>query len=163
MLRATAPDSDAFAPFGAFIDPPFEYGDRAVFSEWLRPLEGREQQCHVNRVPQSTLPLTVDQVERHPHAAQLFIPMGFVTRYLITVMPSADDGRPDPDRALAFAVPGSRGVVYAPGTWHTGIAALDGPASFAVFMWRGGSDDDDFRSVTPFEVVDAQLTDVASE
>ena len=51
-------------------------------------------------------------------------------------------------------------MVYAPGVWHTGISGLDADASFAVFMWRGGEDDDVFASVPAFEVV---ADDVAAE
>ena len=152
ILTTQAPDAAAFAPFGSFIEPPAGVGKRALFSEWLEPVPGRAQQCHVNRVAHSTLPHTVDQVECHPHAAQLFLPMGEVSRYLVTVMPSDDSGAPDPTRAQAFVVPGSLGVVYAPGVWHTGITVLDADASFAVLMWRGGEDDDVFVSVPPLEV-----------
>jgi len=147
------PDTVAFAPYGAFVDPPNAFGERAVFSQWLEPVAGRTQQSHVNRVACSTLPLRVDRVECHPHASQLFVPMGEVSRYLVVVMPSDAGGDPDTSRAQAFVVPGSRGVVYAPGVWHTGISVLDADASFAVFMWRGGEDDDVFASVPPFEVV----------
>ena len=153
-MIVTPRDADpvAFGPFGAFIDPPAAVGDRAIFSEWLEPVSGRSQQCHVNRVARSTMPVVVEEVECHPHAPQLFVPMGEVSRYLVTVMPSDASGAPDRGGAQSFVVPGSRAVVYAPGTWHTGIKVLDGEASFAVFMWRGGEDDDVFAPVDRFEV-----------
>jgi len=152
-LAARSPDPVAFAPYGAFIDPPEGFGERAVFSDWLEPVASRVQQCHVNRVARATLPLLLDLVECHPHAAQVFIPMGEVSRYLVVVMPPSSDGGPDTTGAEAFVVPGSRGVSYAPGTWHTGIIALDVDASFAVFMWRGGEEEDDlFVSIPPLEV-----------
>ncbi len=151
-LTAQALDADAFAPFGAFLQPPSETGQRAMFGDWLEPVEGRAQHYHLNRVPPTELPVTVERVECHPHAAQLFLPVG-VSRYLVTVMPSDQAGKPDPTRALAFVVPGTMGVAYHPGTWHAGISVLDGEASFAVMMWRGGEDDDDvFASITPTEV-----------
>ena len=104
------PDPVAFAPFGAFIDPPEEFGERAFFSDWLEPVPSRVQQCHVNRVARTALPLSLDLVECHPHAAQVFIPMGEVSRYLVVVMPSSSAGGPDITGAEAFIVPGSRGV-----------------------------------------------------
>ena len=152
-VTARPADPVAFAPFGAFLDPPGEFGERAMFSEWLEPVPGRAQQAHVNRVACSTLPLTIDQVECHPHASQVFVPMGGVSRYLVIVMPSDEAGGPDVSRAQAFVVPGSRGVVYAPGVWHAGISVLDADASFSVFMWRGGEDDDVFAAVPAFEVI----------
>ena len=151
-ITARPSDPVAFAPYGAFVAPPSGFGERAAFNQWLEPVSGRSQHAHVNRVPCSTLPLTVDRVECHPHAAQLFLPMGEVSRYLVVVMPSDAAGDPDSGRAEAFVVPGSHGVVYAPGVWHTGISVLDADASFAVLMWRG-HDDDIFTSVPAFEVV----------
>jgi ureidoglycolate lyase len=146
------PDPAAFAPYGAFLEPPAEVGERSMFSRWLEPVPGLSQQCHLNRVAPSTLPITLDQVECHPHAAQLFLPMGEVSRYLVTVMPSDEGGAPDPGRTLAFVLPGTLGVVYHPGTWHAGIAVLDAEATFAVLMWRGAADDDVFAPVPPIEV-----------
>ena len=100
------------------------------------------------------LPLVAIQ---HPHAPQLFLPIG-VSRYLVTVMPSDDSGAPDPSGAIAFVVPGTTGIVYRPGAWHTGISSLDGEGSFAVMMWRGGEDDDVFADVEPLEVGEAAST-----
>jgi len=148
---ARGPDAEAFAPFGAFLEPPVEVGGRAMFAEWLEPVEGRTPQYHLNLVEPGALPVVVDRVEQHPHAAQLFIPVG-VSRYLVTVMPSDESGKPDPTRALAFVLPGTMGIAYHPGTWHTGISALDGGGSFAVLMWRGGDDDDVFASIPPMEI-----------
>ena len=100
------PDPVAFAPFGAFIDPPEEFGERAFFSDWLAPVPSRVQQCHVNRVVRTALPLSLNLVECHPHAAQVFIPMGEVSRYLVVVMPSSSAGGP----ALRHSSSQDRGV-----------------------------------------------------
>jgi len=151
-LIPRAPDPMAFAPFGAFLEPPADVGDRSLFSHWLEPVAGLSQQCHLNRVAPAALPLTLEGVECHPHAAQVFLPLGEVSRYLVTVMPSDEAGGPDHAKALAFVVPGTLGVVYHPGTWHAGIAALDAEASFAVLMWRGAEDDDVFAPIAPLEV-----------
>ena len=150
-VKLQDPDPSVFAPFGAFLEPPAGVGDRSVLSEWLEPVPGLSQQCHLNRVTPSPLPLTVEQVERHPHPAQLFLPMA-VSHYLVTVMPSDAAGSPDSAHALAFVVPGTLGVVYHPGTWHAGIAVLEAEASFAVLMWRGQEDDDVFAAIPPIEL-----------
>lgn len=150
-LTAGEPDPAAFAPFGTFLLPPDEVGQRTLFSGCIPPVPGLSQQFHLNRVAPSTLPLTLDRVERHPHAAQLFLPVG-VSRYLVTVMPSDAKGAPDPRGALAFLIPGTMGVVYHPGAWHAGIAVLDREASFAVVMSRGAPDDDVFVAIPPLTV-----------
>lgn len=151
-VTATAPDAGAFAPFGAFIDRPARAGDRRMYSDWLTSVPGLAVQCHTNLVTASTLPLTLDRVERHPHAAQVFLPLQ-VSRYVVTVMTSNAAGRPDPASARAFLLPRTLGVIYRAGTWHAGITVLDDDASFAVLMWRGAEDDDVFATIQPLVVL----------
>ncbi len=148
---AGAADAGAFAPFGTFIDVPAHAGERRSYSEWLSPVRGLSPQFHTNRVAASVLPLTLDRVERHPHAAQAFLPLR-VTRYVVTVMASDAAGQPDPASARAFLMPRTLGVIYRAGTWHAGITVLDDEASFAVLMWRGASDDDVFATIPPLVV-----------
>ena len=82
------PDRVSFAPFGSFIDPAAKAGQRKFFSEHLHARKpGSDPILHVNHIKPSTLPLDVVQLERHPHAAQCFIPLD-VARYVVAVMPS---------------------------------------------------------------------------
>lgn len=150
-LRAAPPDPVAFAPFGAFIEVPARVGERFAFSDWLAPGAGLAPQCYTNRVSPAALPLTLERVERHPHAAQVFLPL-MASRYLVTVMPSDAEGRPQPAQARAFVLPRELGVAYHPGVWHAGITALDAEASFAVLMWRGAEDDDVFATIPAIHI-----------
>lgn len=150
VVRLSAPDAEAFAPFGRFVTGPDTAGTRGFYSEYLhaRP-DASAPVLHVNNVARSDLPLQVTKVERHPHAAQSFFPLD-VSRYAVLVMPSDDAGLPRPDRARAFLLPGTMGVIYHPGAWHLGATVLDRPGHFAVLMWRGGRlQDDDFRAIPP--------------
>lgn len=147
-----APDAGLFAPFGAFIDAPERVGVRRMYSDWLAAVPGLAPQFHTNRVAASSLPLTIDRVERHPHAPQVFLPLD-VSRYVVTVMAADAAGAPDPVSALAFLLPPTLGVVYRAGVWHAGMTALDREASFGVMMWRGAADDDVFAAIPPIEVV----------
>lgn len=151
MLLPALPDAAAFAPFGALIEPPQAPGDRRMFSDWMTPVDGLSLQFHINHVAPSVLPLRLDQVERHPHSAQAFVPMD-VSRYLVTVMPSRADGLPDPAGALCFLMPGTLGVLYRRDAWHAGITVLDRPGAFAVLMWRGAADDDVVVPVAPRQI-----------
>lgn len=155
-IRLTAPDEAAFAPFGRILGPPDALGTRRFYSDALDPRpDGSAPVLHVNAVAPAPLPLTVTGVERHPHAAQCFAPLD-VTRYVVAVMPGAPGGGPDPARVLAFVLPGTRGVIFHPGTWHLGATVLDRAGSFAVLMWRGGRlPDDEFRAVPPFVLTEA--------
>ena len=80
----------------------------------------------MNHVAPSSLPLELVQVEAHPHAAQVFLPVD-VDRYVVTVMPGGDT--PDPAGALSVILPGTVGIAYRPGAWHAGMTVLAAPAT----------------------------------
>ncbi len=143
--------AERFAPFGVVIDRPEQAGERAFYSRWLGG-EGLSPVFHVNNVPLSTLPATVSRLERHPHAAQCFVPLD-VSRYLVTVAPALEDGTPDLSQVETFLVPGTLGVIYAPGVWHAGMSVVDRAGAFAVLMWRGANDDDVFTDIAPLQLV----------
>ncbi|MEM1428095.1 MAG: ureidoglycolate lyase [Pseudomonadota bacterium] len=148
------PRADAFSPFGELVVPPEANGARRFYSDSLhaRP-ETSAPVLHVNSVKAQSLPLTVAHIERHPFAAQCFFPLD-VSRYAVMVMPSDAAGRPLPDEALAFLMPGTMGVIFNPGVWHMGATVFDRDGHFTVLMWRGGPlQDDDFRSIAPLTLV----------
>ncbi len=152
LLTLIAPDPVLFAPYGSFVEPPPVAGQRAFFSDHLVPrAEASAPVLHVNHVAPSALPLTVTRLERHPHAAQIFIPLS-VSRYVTLVMPSDANGEPLPDQALGFLMPGTVGVVYHPGVWHAGATVLDATGHFAVLMWRGAANDDEFCTIPSLQL-----------
>ncbi len=145
-------DPAAFAPFGAIIEGPTEYGERSFYSDWVAPETGLDLQFHVNSVAVSALPIRLAQMEKHPRSAQVFLPLD-VERYLVTVMPEGADGSPDPSRTLCMEVPGTLGVVYAKGAWHAGVTVLGRDGKFAVLMRRGAPDDDVFVPIDAIDLV----------
>jgi len=152
VLMARAVDAAAIAPFGTLIHAPAGVGQRQMFSEWVAPVDGLRPQFHVNRVPPSSAPVIIPQVEQHPHAAQVFVPLDGGP-YLVVVMPSRPDGQPDTAAARAWIVPPTLGIAYRPGVWHASIIALEREACFSVMMWRGAPDDDVVTPVTPVAVL----------
>ncbi len=142
---------EAFAPFGAVIAQPQNIGERRMYSQWLGG-EGLSPVLHVNAVAPVVLPHRVSLLERHPHANQAFIPLD-VSRYLVTVAPSDEAGKPRLDDLVAFLVPGNLGVVYGRGVWHAGACVLDRIGHFSVLMWRGKADDDVMLDVETFIVL----------
>jgi ureidoglycolate lyase len=154
-LIATSPDAAAFAPFGTIIDAPRNLGDRKMFSDWLRPVDGLALQFHINAIVPSAVPLTLTLIERHPHAAQAFVPMD-VSRYVVTVAPSDADGAPDLTGLVCMELPGTLGVIYNPGVWHAGVTVLDRTAHFAVLMYRGAPDDDVICAIDPLTITVSQ-------
>ena len=143
ITALTAPPA-ALARFATLVEPPAHPGDRRLYSDWLAPVQGLSLQFHMNHVAPSALPLELAQVEAHPHAAQVFLPVD-VDRYVVTVMPG--DDAPEPAGALSVILPGTVGIAYRPGAWHAGITALGRPGHFAVLMWRGAVDDDRFAPI----------------
>jgi ureidoglycolate lyase len=114
QIMTGMPDADAFRPYGEILAPPDAPGGRRQFGHWLVPTGSLDLQCHLNSVAASALPFVLDRMERHPHAAQIFLPLD-VSRYLVTVMPADAEGLPDAARALSMTLPGTLGIVYRPG------------------------------------------------
>ena len=137
---------EAFAPYGALMIPPAEAGERALHSQWLTEPAEVPVQMHLNRVPASKLPLSLDEAERHPAAPQAFVPVD-VALYVAVVV--GDGDAPDLEAARAFLVPGSVGVVYAPGVWHASATVLEETGHFCVLMRRRNDGTDDVFATLP--------------
>ncbi len=102
--------------------------------------------------PLIALPFVYDVLERHPYSEQTFLPLG-TTRSLIAVARSDHETKPDFATLKAFIIPPGLGIVYRPDTWHTGMAALEGPSHFAMLIHEAGTDDDcHYLDVPQFEV-----------
>jgi len=142
----------AFAPFGDVIDIPATPG-RFYYDEALGDLRsGAAPSLSIAvKPPMSDRPFVTDMLERHEFSSQTFIPID-VGRWLIVVAPGGADGRPDVRKALAFIADGRVGVTYRANTWHHGLTTLDRPGSFAIFMWKAGTGDEEFVAVEPFTV-----------
>ena len=139
------PTPAELAEFCELIIPPLEPGERTFYTEWLGSTSptAATARLHVNHVAEATLPCTVELLEKHPYASQIFLPLE-ASSYLVVVAPSLEDGLPDLAGVQAFEVPGNVGILYRPGVWHAGATALGGKAHFAVYMWRNDVDDDVF-------------------
>lgn len=155
LAIAPRPSPEDFAPFGALIDKPALPGERQFYSQWLGGAD-LQPVLHVNSVAPTPLPAMLHRLERHPHAAQCFVPLD-VSRYLVTVAPSLPDGSVDLDGLRSFLLPGTVGVVYAPGVWHAGISVLDRPGAFVVLMWRGANDDDVFADIAAVQLSEGDV------
>ncbi len=146
----------AFAPFGDVIDMPQEAG-RTYYEDALGNLRGnaRPSLSLSLKPPTPDRPLKSELMERHEFSSQTFIPVG-AARWLIVVAPHATPhggkARPDMAAARAFIATGRQGVTYKPNTWHHGLTTLDEAGRFAVFMWRAGTQDEEFVPVEPFTI-----------
>lgn len=147
---------EAFTPFGDVIAMPTDAGrfyyDDALGN--LRPAAGASLSVAL-KAETPDRPLTSQTMERHEFSSQTFIPVE-VGRWLIVVAPHAapQGGKAGPDMAAAraFIADGRQGVTYRANTWHHGLTTLDRPGSFAVFMWKAGTEDEEFVPVPAFTV-----------
>lgn len=135
--------ADAFTPFGAVLEgtpaPGRHYLSDTLASD--RP-HAPISLAVATVAPKDPLRLEVKVLERHEHSSQTFIPL-HVSRYLVLATLDAPGGGPDLTRLRAFVARPGQGVTYAMGTWHHPLTVLDGPATFAVLMWRDGTEGDE--------------------
>jgi ureidoglycolate lyase len=140
-LRATPISDETFHPFGMLVPRPDEAG-----RTWLDPMidsnDGTARlRASLTVFDPVTPPIMVPRMERHPHSAQMFLPLA-VARYLVVVAPDRG-GAPDPAEARAFVVPGDLGIVYAVDQWHCPMQVLDSRGSFVVLMAMSGTGRDE--------------------
>lgn len=132
----------AFAPYGRVIDHATLAG--RLYSGDL--IENRRPQARLDLsfalVDGSTLPCALKLFERHAFSAQAFLPLD-VAGYLVTVCADDGHGRPDPSRAMAFRAGPQQSIIYAAGTWHHPMVALERPGRFAIVMWMSGDAGDE--------------------
>lgn len=151
---ATKPlTASAFAPYGAVLEIPASAG-KAVLAPALASLrDDARADLSVSCVEQvRTLPLEVTFMERHEFSSQTFVPLD-ACRYLVIVAPPDARGRPDGARAEAFIAQGGQSITYHPNTWHYSLTLLEGPARFAVWMWKAhDAGDEEFVDIPALQV-----------
>ena len=149
-LAAAALTAEAFRPFGEVICTDGLDGIAVNEGRGLRFNTGLAL-AHATRATAPTLalyrmqpsppPVSVALFERHPHSAQLFLPMD-ARRYLVVVAPRLPQGGPDTHAARAFAARADQGIIYAPGVWHAPLIALDAVSTFAMMMFENADAED---------------------
>ncbi len=144
-MRAEPIDAEAFAPFGQVIAAPASPGRRS-FTDGLDHAD-RPAVLSTTHVEPSAWPLTVAELERHPHSTQTFVPL-HVGRWVVVVASA-----PEPEAIRAFVVGPDVGVTIGRGIWHHRLTAIDGPGRFAVLMWQDGETDDEHAAIDPVDIV----------
>lgn len=82
-------------------------------------------------IKSTTLPCTINMLERHPLGSQAFVPM-HGQAFLIVVAPALDENQPDLSQLRAFITNGEQGVNYHAGTWHHPLLTFEAPSQFVV-------------------------------
>ncbi len=129
-----------FKTYGDLIEKPL-FGNRTDFVANLQKSdEAKNQSVSVTRLEFSKEPIFIDLLERHLHTSQTFFPLD-VEKYLIVVAPDKLN-QPDLEKIKAFIVPGTMGINYYLGTWHSPLQVLDRSGVFAILMYLLDSDRD---------------------
>lgn len=154
-MRITPRDltSDGFLPFG-FVAGAGAVADTINQGRGRRtdlasfPASGRRTVVARSELVPSRLPFGLTLLERHPLSDQLFVSLGSAVA-LVIVTPSLLDGSPDLEDAQAFYAGPDTPFVYAAGTWHAPLVALDRAGSFLMCMTESGTASDcEFFEVT---------------
>ncbi|WP_084649846.1 ureidoglycolate lyase [Stappia stellulata] len=134
--------SEAFQPFGKVLEHSGAARRHMIESNFSQKKEDLRQAIWVSRLPDaSQFPLVIDQLERHPHSHQAFIPL-LEKPFLVVCCPDLPDGAPDLARTKAFIAEPGQGVIYRRNVWHAGLRVLSAPAEFVVVMALSDKDDD---------------------
>ncbi len=133
----------AFEPYGEVID--LGQGDPGTRDSFAAAMDNRRPDARLNvsvsRAHETPVPLLVKWMERHPHSGQTFVPIE-LSRYLMLVAPSDNEGQPRMDRLEAFVAGPGQGINYRAGVWHHPFTALDRPSECLVLRFDDGSDED---------------------
>lgn len=142
-------------PFGHVAD--VQSGERRnrLVAAYDRMAEASEPRLWISTaLAASSLPLTLQSLERHPYSAQTFVPIGGGP-YLVVVCKSAPDGQPDLGTLKAFIAQPTQAVTYGRNVWHHGLTVWQAPAQFVACMsFTATGGDDVFLPLTqPVQVV----------
>ena len=146
--------AEAFAPFGEVIA--IANGERRNHFKFAfeASAEAAEHALWVSYPTHVASDVVeVAKLERHPYAAQTFIPIRD-GRYLVVVCHAAADGSPERSTLQAL-IPGSdQAVTYRRNVWHHGLTVLDQRTRFAVVTTLSGEGGDDcfYELGTPVRV-----------
>jgi ureidoglycolate lyase len=146
-LRATPISEESFRPFGALVPRPSEAGRTSLEAMIESDGAAARLSASLTVIDPDAPPMLAPKMERHPHSAQMFLPIA-VERYLVVVAPDRG-GAPDPAGARAFVVPGDLGIVYAIDRWHCPMRVLESRGSFVVLMAMSGTERDEAWAELP--------------
>ena len=135
--------SASFEPYGEVID--LGQGAPGTRDSFAAAMDNHRSDARLNvsvsRAHETPVPLQVRWMERHPHSGQTFVPID-LSRYLMLVAPSNNEGQPRMDRLEAYVARGDQGINYRAGVWHHPFTALDRSSECLVLRFDDGSDQD---------------------
>ncbi len=146
----------AFAPYGDVVDASSAQAQRLIneghttrFHDLADVTAAGRLTVNIFRSEARDLPVTLHQMERHPKACQMFMPLSGHP-YLVVVAPKGDF---DGDKVQVFLAGPDQGVNYHAGTWHHYSLALKGQSDFLVLDYADMEDNCDIADLSdPIEI-----------
>jgi ureidoglycolate lyase len=147
---------EAFEPFGQVLSwEPGDHPRRNFAANLFNDRALARPNLRVQRTHNSVLPHTATVIERHRHSSQVFAPLSGGP-FLVIVFLSDADGKPVPEKGIAFRARGDQAVNYNRDTWHHGFMAYERPGSFLMLRWDDGTpDDEEFLTLDQPIVIEA--------
>ncbi|MEM7279744.1 MAG: ureidoglycolate lyase [Pseudomonadota bacterium] len=144
VIRPIALTQQNFAPFGDVIETSATTNDEMNAGRFSRfanlcSVDVGSGDVSISIVVSqvvTSLPISIDMLERHALGSQAFIPLSGA-RMILVVAPPAD--QPDLSQLLAFESNGEQGINYAPGTWHMPLLAFETGQRY-LCIDKGGSE-----------------------
>ncbi|VAV96255.1 Ureidoglycolate lyase [hydrothermal vent metagenome] len=147
----------AFAPYGDVVDASSERAQRLIneghttrFHDLADVTAAGRLTVNIFRSEARDLPVTLHQMECHPKACQMFMPLSGHP-YLVVVAPKGDF---DGGNIRVFLARPDQGVNYHAGTWHHYSLALKGQSDFLVLDYADMEDNCDIAILSsPIEII----------
>ncbi|ENV36747.1 hypothetical protein F959_02298 [Acinetobacter venetianus RAG-1 = CIP 110063] len=105
----------------------------------------------------TTLPFSIEMLERHPYGSQSFIPLQ-QQKFVIVVALPFNETQPDEQQIYAFLSNGRQGVTYHQGVWHHPLITLEAKSDFLVVDRIGEGKNCDVHHLTQsYSIIEQQL------
>lgn len=142
----------AFAPYGDVIEHLGLERRLHLSQAFTCEPQAKTPSLWISRIDNPThLPLTIDELERHPYSNQTFVPLGPI-QMLVIVACSTPDGVADLETLAAFVTKPGQGITYHRNVWHFGLSTMEAPADFVVAMSVTGDHDDSIFQPLPHPI-----------
>ncbi len=154
-VRLEELDESSFHAFGQILATPGKTW-RKDFAANLnnRRLTAAPPNLALIRAEAAAFPLTTDELERHEHSSQAFLPLD-VREYMVIVCKDNGHGSPNLATLRGFRISGAVGISYDCGVWHLGINTIGDAGIFAMLIFQAGDAEDcTFQKISSV-VVDA--------
>jgi ureidoglycolate hydrolase len=142
------PDAESFAPYGVLVragapdGPDLNRAPGQMAFLWVHRSLSYPAEPFLATSRYYYRGARCEYMQRHPQSTTVLIPLGYPHTSVIILAHDDGRGRPDPDRAEAFCLDGTFGVVVHPNTWIRYAYPITPFADFAYVSSRVDAETD---------------------